>query len=136
MFVECHSSDDPGETKTGVESTTKDIFNLNMVPRVVGEQYLLPRNAWVCCDDCFKWRRIPATLADSIEETNCIWYATMLIPVPPCKLAINTVVVISVILSFTFSELFYIFTVYSVSTYKKRYLVFDFLSICSTWPII
>nr|GMD55584.1 histone-lysine N-methyltransferase ASHH2-like [Ipomoea batatas] len=31
------------------------------------------RNAWVQCDDCQKWRRIPAVLADQIEETNCKW---------------------------------------------------------------
>ncbi|XP_011074812.1 histone-lysine N-methyltransferase ASHH2 isoform X1 [Sesamum indicum] len=37
------------------------------------DQYVPPRNAWVLCDDCQKWRRIPATLADQIEETNCGW---------------------------------------------------------------
>ncbi|KAJ7959179.1 Histone-lysine N-methyltransferase ASHH2 [Quillaja saponaria] len=39
----------------------------------LGEQYLPPRNAWVRCDDCHKWRRIPAVLADLIEEKNCTW---------------------------------------------------------------
>ncbi|KZV45935.1 histone-lysine N-methyltransferase ASHH2 [Dorcoceras hygrometricum] len=39
----------------------------------VREQYVPRRNAWVLCDDCEKWRRIPATLADQIEETNCGW---------------------------------------------------------------
>ncbi|XP_062223102.1 uncharacterized protein LOC133921983 isoform X2 [Phragmites australis] len=32
-----------------------------------------PRAAWVCCDDCQKWRCIPAELADVIGETNCRW---------------------------------------------------------------
>ncbi|KAJ1279490.1 hypothetical protein BS78_04G160800 [Paspalum vaginatum] len=32
-----------------------------------------PRAAWVCCDDCKKWRCIPAELADVIDETNCRW---------------------------------------------------------------
>ena len=32
------------------------------------------RSAWVCCDDCHKWRRISAILADSIESTECRWY--------------------------------------------------------------
>ncbi|XP_023731848.1 histone-lysine N-methyltransferase ASHH2 [Lactuca sativa] len=32
-----------------------------------------PRSAWVCCDDCHKWRRISAILADSIESTECRW---------------------------------------------------------------
>lgn len=43
----------------------------------VREQYVPMRNAWVLCDDCEKWRRIPATLADQIEETNCGWYVIM-----------------------------------------------------------
>lgn len=37
------------------------------------EQNLRPRNAWVSCDDCHKWRCISAALADIIEETNCKW---------------------------------------------------------------
>ncbi|KAK6938359.1 Zinc finger, CW-type [Dillenia turbinata] len=37
------------------------------------EQDLPQRSAWVRCDDCHKWRCISATLADSIEETNCKW---------------------------------------------------------------
>ncbi|KAH6785799.1 hypothetical protein C2S51_038254 [Perilla frutescens var. frutescens] len=36
-------------------------------------QYAPPRNAWVLCDECQKWRRIPATLADQIDQTNCQW---------------------------------------------------------------
>lgn len=38
-----------------------------------GIGYVAPRNAWVLCDKCEKWRRIQATLADQIEETNCGW---------------------------------------------------------------
>ncbi|KAG8389773.1 hypothetical protein BUALT_Bualt01G0013400 [Buddleja alternifolia] len=37
------------------------------------DQYVPPRNAWVLCDECQKWRRIPAKLADLIEETNSGW---------------------------------------------------------------
>lgn len=44
-----------------------------------GEQHLLLRNAWVRCDDCYKWRRIPAALADSIEDTNSNWYTNVLL---------------------------------------------------------
>ena len=84
-----HSSADLGKIRTGDESTTNDIFNLDNMPKCVGEQHISQRSAWVCCDDCFKWRRIPATLADSIEETNSRWYATMLIPLPSCNYAIN-----------------------------------------------
>ncbi|KAM0840806.1 hypothetical protein ACQ4PT_059408 [Festuca glaucescens] len=32
-----------------------------------------PRAAWVCCDDCQKWRCIPADLADTIGTTNSRW---------------------------------------------------------------
>ncbi|KAL5208403.1 hypothetical protein ABZP36_032838 [Zizania latifolia] len=31
------------------------------------------RAAWACCDDCQKWRCIPAELADIIGETNSRW---------------------------------------------------------------
>ncbi|OEL24773.1 Histone-lysine N-methyltransferase ASHH2 [Dichanthelium oligosanthes] len=31
-----------------------------------------PRAAWVCCDDCQKWRCIPAELVDVIGETRCL----------------------------------------------------------------
>ncbi|KAL8216276.1 hypothetical protein R6Q57_023113 [Mikania cordata] len=34
---------------------------------------MVPRSAWVCCDDCHKWRRISTVLADSIESTECRW---------------------------------------------------------------
>ncbi|KAI8014969.1 Histone-lysine N-methyltransferase ASHH2 [Camellia lanceoleosa] len=68
-----HSLDNPGKPKTCDEIITKDIFNLSMVPRDAGKHGLMPRSAWVCCDDCLKWRRILANLADSIEETNCRW---------------------------------------------------------------
>ncbi|KAL6963391.1 hypothetical protein U1Q18_045018 [Sarracenia purpurea var. burkii] len=67
-----HPSDEP-VVKIGNESTTRDVFSLDKMPRGLGEQYLPPRNAWVRCDDCLKWRRIAATLADSIEETNSRW---------------------------------------------------------------
>ena len=49
--------------------------SLNMVPGSgLREQHSSPRKAWVCCDDCHKWRHIPASLADLIEETKCAWY--------------------------------------------------------------
>ncbi|GAB2270411.1 hypothetical protein Dimus_005312 [Dionaea muscipula] len=38
-----------------------------------GLQRLHPKKAWVCCDDCDKWRCISAALADFIEKTNCRW---------------------------------------------------------------
>lgn len=51
-----------------------DLPETNMLPGAIGEQYLPSRNAWVSCDDCHKWRRIPAEHADIIEEIKCTWY--------------------------------------------------------------
>lgn len=47
--------------------------NLDTVPVDLDKQYVPPRNAWVLCDDCHKWRRIPAELADVIDEIKCTW---------------------------------------------------------------
>ncbi|KAM5564355.1 histone-lysine N-methyltransferase ASHH2 [Rosa sericea] len=47
--------------------------NLDVVPVDLDKQYVPPRNAWVLCDACNKWRRIPAELADFIDETKCTW---------------------------------------------------------------
>lgn len=48
-------------------------FSESSVSNAFDQQLLPSRNAWVLCDDCHKWRCIPAVLADSIEETNCQW---------------------------------------------------------------
>lgn len=37
------------------------------------EQSMPLRIGWVMCDECRKWRRIPATLCDEIEETKRRW---------------------------------------------------------------
>lgn len=66
--------DDTGKTHTGSNITSFNAPYLDMLPGGPVEQYLPPHNAWVRCDDCLKWRRIPAELADSIEETKCTWY--------------------------------------------------------------
>ncbi|CAN4099653.1 unnamed protein product [Withania somnifera] len=49
------------------------ISNLDILQSEIGERLLPPTNAWVQCDDCLKWRRIPSLLAAQIEETNCRW---------------------------------------------------------------
>lgn len=59
--------------------------NLDMIQNEVVRQYLPPRIAWVRCDDCYKWRRIAAALADSIEETNCKWYTNNLFLIYYCR---------------------------------------------------
>lgn len=91
MFVGDHASADPEKVKTENESTTKNVVDLDTVPKCIGEQNLPPQSAWVCCDACLKWRRIPATLADVINETNGRWYASMILLVFCCNFAIDDV---------------------------------------------
>ncbi|KAL8125336.1 histone-lysine N-methyltransferase ASHH2-like [Apium graveolens] len=67
-----HASTDHGEQKTGC-STIPDTTCINMNGVEVEDAQSPPRNAWVSCDKCYKWRRIPALLADSIEDTKSIW---------------------------------------------------------------
>ncbi|KAE9603949.1 putative histone-lysine N-methyltransferase chromatin remodeling SET family [Lupinus albus] len=72
-IVENHKLDAVGEVNAGENLVSINVSNLDVVPGVgLGEQ-LSPRNAWVRCDDCHKWRRIPAVLADLINETNGTW---------------------------------------------------------------
>ncbi|KAK7282685.1 hypothetical protein RIF29_11658 [Crotalaria pallida] len=69
-----HKLEAIGEVNASDNRVSVNVSNLDMVPGVgLGEQQLSPRNAWVRCDDCLKWRRIPAVLADSINETNSTW---------------------------------------------------------------
>ncbi|KAK7410632.1 hypothetical protein VNO78_01574 [Psophocarpus tetragonolobus] len=69
-----HNLDAVGKINADDNRVSVNVSNLDMVPGVgLGEQLVSPRNAWVRCDDCHKWRRIPAVLADLIDETNCTW---------------------------------------------------------------
>ncbi|XP_019416874.1 PREDICTED: histone-lysine N-methyltransferase ASHH2-like [Lupinus angustifolius] len=69
-----HKLDAVGEVNAGENRVSVNVSNLDMIPGAgIGEQRLSPRNAWVRCDDCHKWRRIPAVLADLINETNDTW---------------------------------------------------------------
>lgn len=63
-----------GQVVSEKKSFIGGISNLDILQSEIGERLLPPRNAWVQCDDCLKWRRIPSLLADQIEETNCRWY--------------------------------------------------------------
>jgi histone-lysine N-methyltransferase SETD2 len=70
-----HKLDAVGKIDPSDNSVSVNVSNLDMQPGFgLGEQPQSPRNAWVSCDDCHKWRRIPALLADRIDETNCTWY--------------------------------------------------------------
>ena len=72
--VGCQKVDGIGKANTGDNTAVTDKSNLDMVLGGLEEQLIPPRKAWVLCDDCHKWRRIPAMLADFIEKTNCRWY--------------------------------------------------------------
>nr|CAD1836876.1 unnamed protein product [Ananas comosus var. bracteatus] len=50
-----------------------DKVPLGETASILEGQSLRPRVAWVLCDDCQKWRCIPAALADIIDATNCGW---------------------------------------------------------------
>ncbi|PIN22025.1 Histone-lysine N-methyltransferase [Handroanthus impetiginosus] len=64
---------DFGETGAFSKDLNEPINSVQVPSGEVKDQYILQRNAWVLCDECQKWRRIPAALADQIEETNCRW---------------------------------------------------------------
>lgn len=69
-----HKLDAVGKINPSDNRVSVNVSNLDMTPSFdLGEQPQSPRNAWVSCDDCHKWRRIPALLADRIDETNCTW---------------------------------------------------------------
>ncbi|KAK7275604.1 hypothetical protein RIF29_16723 [Crotalaria pallida] len=71
-----HTVNDVGNHKldAGDNRVSIDVSNPDLVPYVgFKKKHPSPWNAWVCCDDCHKWRRIPKVLADLIEETKCTW---------------------------------------------------------------
>ncbi|KAL2893995.1 Histone-lysine N-methyltransferase ASHH2 [Bienertia sinuspersici] len=68
-----HDVIDVGKTASSNEVAFENSSCMDFIPTGIGKQSLAPRVAWVCCDDCLKWRCIPAELADAIEETNCRW---------------------------------------------------------------
>ena len=73
MNVLGHYLVDKPEKSDDITASTAAV-NLNVVQGAVNEQYTPPRNAWVLCDDCHKWRRIPASLVDSLGHASCTWY--------------------------------------------------------------
>ncbi|KAH1065212.1 hypothetical protein J1N35_030199 [Gossypium stocksii] len=66
-----HISDDFENSDTGNSSASVYMINIDSESDVI-KQHTQPDNAWVCCDDCHKWRRIPVTLLNSIDEA-CRW---------------------------------------------------------------
>uniref|UniRef100_A0ACD5ZEQ0 Uncharacterized protein n=1 Tax=Avena sativa TaxID=4498 RepID=A0ACD5ZEQ0_AVESA len=66
IFFDSGSSTSPSQLVTDLAASHSNEQNGASVPQP-------PRAAWVCCDDCQKWRCIPADLADTIGKTNCRW---------------------------------------------------------------
>ncbi|KAJ6412621.1 hypothetical protein OIU84_005630, partial [Salix udensis] len=65
--------DDNGNIDAGNDTAAEEVADLDMPSSGVMEQNLSPDNAWVRCDDCLKWRRIPVLLVESISQTHCQW---------------------------------------------------------------
>ncbi|GMI78381.1 hypothetical protein HRI_001507400 [Hibiscus trionum] len=61
-------SDDNEDLNTGNNIACADMVDADLVPNGVMQQHTQPDNAWVRCDDCHKWRRIPVSLVQSIDE--------------------------------------------------------------------
>lgn len=72
--VENHCETEAGEIGSGNKSLTEDTPPKDMVPVMVAQESMPITQAWVCCDGCGKWRRIPAALADIITETDRKWF--------------------------------------------------------------
>ncbi|XP_021284134.1 uncharacterized protein LOC110416462 [Herrania umbratica] len=67
-----HISDDIEISNTSNSIASADMINVDLVSDGTMEQCTQPDNAWVRCDDCHKWRRIPVALVKSIDEA-CRW---------------------------------------------------------------
>ncbi|XP_071692179.1 histone-lysine N-methyltransferase ASHH2-like [Rutidosis leptorrhynchoides] len=66
---------DVREPEDGFGSIVEPLCNSSTVPVTNdgASRQGTPQSAWVCCDDCHKWRRISAILADSINLTGSRW---------------------------------------------------------------
>lgn len=61
------------KSKTAACTWTDVTSKSEIISNNVVEQQPPHHNAWVRCDDCHKWRRIAAALADSLEDADCNW---------------------------------------------------------------
>jgi histone-lysine N-methyltransferase SETD2 len=69
-----HTADENGKIDAVEDTAAEEVADLDTPSSGVMEQNLSPDNAWVRCDDCLKWRRIPVRLVESISQTHCQWY--------------------------------------------------------------
>ncbi|KAI5589275.1 hypothetical protein POPTR_005G182100v4 [Populus trichocarpa] len=68
-----HTADENGKIDAVEDTAAEEVADLDTPSSGVMEQNLSPDNAWVRCDDCLKWRRIPVRLVESISQTHCQW---------------------------------------------------------------
>ncbi|EOA33541.1 hypothetical protein CARUB_v10019650mg [Capsella rubella] len=61
---------DIGKTCTVNGTISSDVGHREMVVDVTIEDSSSSESAWVRCDDCFKWRRIPSSVVGSIDESS------------------------------------------------------------------
>ncbi|KAL5776836.1 hypothetical protein ACOSP7_009762 [Xanthoceras sorbifolium] len=72
LQIGSNMANDDGKSD-GIDCTAcADVTNVDVVSSAVPQQDCPTESAWVRCDDCYKWRRIPVALANSIDE-NCRW---------------------------------------------------------------
>ncbi|ESQ27388.1 hypothetical protein EUTSA_v10017998mg [Eutrema salsugineum] len=61
---------DIGQTCAINGTKSSDVIHGEAVLDVAIEDSSSTESAWVRCDDCFKWRRIPASVVESIDESS------------------------------------------------------------------
>ncbi|XP_020889612.1 histone-lysine N-methyltransferase ASHH2 isoform X2 [Arabidopsis lyrata subsp. lyrata] len=61
---------DIGKTSATYGTISSDVTNVETVVDFTIEDSYSTESAWVRCDDCFKWRRIPASVVGSIDESS------------------------------------------------------------------
>ncbi|KAJ4700765.1 histone-lysine N-methyltransferase ASHH2-like [Melia azedarach] len=67
-----HIADDIGNADSGNNSASFDEANMENISGGELGHYIPPESAWVRCDECYKWRRIPFSLLELIDE-HCRW---------------------------------------------------------------
>ncbi|CAH8305233.1 unnamed protein product [Eruca vesicaria subsp. sativa] len=61
---------DIGKTSAINGAISSDVIHGELATDVTIEDSPSTESAWVRCDDCFKWRRIPASVVESIDESS------------------------------------------------------------------
>ncbi|KAJ0241435.1 Histone-lysine N-methyltransferase ASHH2 [Hirschfeldia incana] len=68
--VESHKTTDIRKTSDINGAISQDVIHGETVMDLTIEDSSSTESAWVRCDDCFKWRRIPASVVESIDDSS------------------------------------------------------------------